>query len=400
MHNTRRLIVGLIAGLLILAMLAGLVVSAFAATSGEIKKKIDELKTQEKSIEQQQAALSEALAENRSGIEALMARKDLIDQSIALTHEAVENKNEQIQEYCLLIAERQNELDDALEAREQLNRRYKVRIRSMEENGVLTYWSILFKASSFTDLLDRVDMINEVAASDARMMDQILDTAQKIETARMDLAVEKVELEEAKEKLDEEEKSLIEKRAASDEILNKLLQDRDAYTAMEERYDAQKETLLKQIASEEYAYKQAVAKEQASAAPSGSSSYGFIWPTAVHTITSPFGSRIDPITHKRSGHSGIDIGAPYGAPIKACKGGTVTKATYNSIFGYHVVINHGNGFSTLYGHMCRYTVTVGQKVSRGQVIGYVGSTGRSTAAHLHLTMYYNGSLVNPKKYLP
>ena len=239
------------------------------------------------------------------------------------------------------------------------------------------------------------------------MMDELLATAQQIESARLELAAERVELEEAKQKLDEEEKELDKKRTKSDELLSELLKQRDEYTRLEAQYASEKEDLLKQIAKQEYAYKAAVAKESAAAASSGSSggsggssSYGFMWPTASHYITCPFGPRTDPITGKYANHSGMDIGAGYGAPIYACKSGVVTKATYNSIFGYHVVINHGDGFSTLYGHMCQYKVRVGQTVSRGQVIGYVGSTGRSTGPHLHLTMYYNGALVNPRKYLP
>jgi murein DD-endopeptidase MepM/ murein hydrolase activator NlpD len=96
----------------------------------------------------------------------------------------------------------------------------------------------------------------------------------------------------------------------------------------------------------------------------------------------------------------MDIAASYGSPIYACASGTVTTATYGTAYGYYVTINHGNGFSTLYGHMTRYTVKSGQYVTRGEIIGYVGSTGWSTGPHLHLTMYYNGALVNPLTYLP
>ena len=130
------------------------------------------------------------------------------------------------------------------------------------------------------------------------------------------------------------------------------------------------------------------------------SKYGFQWPCSARAITCPFGPRYHPITPVYSNHSGMDIGAGYGAPIYACASGTVSSATYGEAYGYHVVINHGNGFSTLYGHMTRYTVKAGQYVTRGEIIGYVGSTGWSTAPHLHLTMYYNGALVNPLNYLP
>ncbi len=436
MYKYRRIIVAAIAGLLALLLIGGVVISAFAESSSTIKARIEGLKQQEAAIAAQQAEIRQQKAANESDITDLVTQKNQIDQQIKLTQDSIENKNEQIQEYNLLIAEKQNELSDALDQRDALNERYKTRIRSMEEKGKLTYWSILFKASSFSDLLDRVDMINEIARSDANMIRKIQDVAQEIETARQDLAAEKVEMEEAKEALAAEEAELEEQRAEADSVMAELMKDHDALVAADQKYNSEKEALLTQIAQQEAKYKEAVtaeekarkeaeaaqkAREAAAAArqnessggggssggsSSGSSSgwavsrYGFQWPTTCRYISCEFGPRYHPITGVYSNHSGMDIAASYGSPIYACASGTVTTATYGTAYGYHVVINHGNGFSTLYGHMCRYTVSVGQYVTRGQVIGYVGSTGWSTGPHLHLTMYYNGALVNPKNYLP
>lgn len=465
MYRYRRVIVSVIAGLLALLMVGGLVLSAVAASSSDIKKRIEALKTQESSIASQQQAIRSQIENKESDIMDLVEQKNQIDQQIKLTQDSIENKNEQIQAYSLLLAQKQNELDDALESRDALNERFKTRIRAMEENGKLTYWSILFKAGSFSDLLDRVDMINEIARADSMMIQQIQEVAQQIETARQDLAAEKVELEQAREALSAEEETLNEQRAESDEVFAKLMADHDALEAAEIKYESQKEALLAQIAKEQVKYQDAVAAEEkarkeaeaaararaaaaaaaaanrqnnasgrtssstsasssssgsasgasgsssgsASGSSSGSSSggasfrvsgYGFSWPTDTHYITCEFGPRYHPITGQYSNHSGMDIGASYGSPIYACASGTVTTAEFGTIYGYHVVINHGNGFSTLYGHMCRYTVSSGQYVTRGEIIGYVGSTGWSTGAHLHLTMYKNGSLVNPKAYLP
>ena len=441
MYKYRRVIVAVIAGVLALLMIGGVVISAFAESSKTIKERIEALKRQEAAIAAQQQEVREQKAENESDIQDLVGQKNQLDKQITLTQDSIENKNEQIQEYTLLIAEKQNELNDALDQRDALNERYKARIRSMEEKGKLTYWSILFKASSFADLLDRVDMINEIARSDARMIDQIQDVAQQIETARQDLAAEKVEMEETKEGLAAEQEALEAQRAEADQLMAELMKDHAAFEAQEEKYDDQKEALLAQIAKEEIKYKEAVSAEEkarreaeaaerarkaaaeaaaaarqreasggggssggsssgGSSSGSSVSRYGFQWPCTARAITCPFGPRIHPITHVYSNHSGMDIGASYGSPIYACASGTVTKATFGTAYGYHVVINHGNGFSTLYGHMIRYTVSVGQYVTRGEIIGYVGSTGWSTAPHLHLTMYYNGNLVNPLNYLP
>ena len=98
-------------------------------------------------------------------------------------------------------------------------------------------------------------------------------------------------------------------------------------------------------------------------------------------------------------HNGVDLAVAQGTPVYATKSGTVTTATFSSGYGYYVTINHGDGFSSLYGHMTRYVVSAGQTVTQGQVIGYVGTTGLSTGNHLHFTIFYNGSTVNPMGYI-
>ena len=403
MYKHRRIIVSVIAGLLALLLVGGLILQAAAESSSTIKSRIEGLKQQEEEIAAQKNAVKVQREQNESDLMDLVEQKDQIDQQMGLTFESIETKNELIQEYTLLIAEKQNELGDAITERDALNERFRARIRAMEEKGNLTYWSILFKASAFSDLLDRVEMINEIAQSDARMIEQLQEAAQQIEVARQELAAEKVELQEAREALSAEEEELETQRAEADKLMTELMTDHEKYVAAENEYQQKEAALLAQIAEDEEKYKEALAAEEEARkmyASGSSSNYGFIWPCDARAITSPFGTRIDPITGETTSHSGIDIAAAYGAPVYACASGVVTAATYSSIFGYHVRIGHGNGFLTLYGHMISYTVQEGQYVERGQVIGYVGSTGKSTGPHLHLTMYYNNVQVNPLSYLP
>ena len=116
-------------------------------------------------------------------------------------------------------------------------------------------------------------------------------------------------------------------------------------------------------------------------------------------MTSAYGNRWHPTQGYYSFHSGVDLAAGYGTSIYAAHSGVVTEAAYSSVYGYYVVINHGDGYSTLYGHMTNYCVSPGQAVSAGQTIGYIGSTGWSTGPHLHYTVYYNGSTVNPMGFI-
>lgn len=127
--------------------------------------------------------------------------------------------------------------------------------------------------------------------------------------------------------------------------------------------------------------------------------YGWCKPCEYTAITSQYGYRTDPFTKETSYHSGVDLANGTGTPIYAAKSGTVIYADYNSVYGYHVKIDHGDGFVTLYGHMTAYVVEVNDAVTGGQLIGYMGSTGRSTGPHLHFTVYYNGETVEPMNYI-
>ena len=118
-------------------------------------------------------------------------------------------------------------------------------------------------------------------------------------------------------------------------------------------------------------------------------------------VTSEFGNRIDPITGKRKGHTGMDLAVPTGTPIRAALGGTVTVSKYNAGgYGYYVIIDHGNGLTTLYGHCSQLLARVGQTVQAGDIIALSGSTGRSTGPHLHFEVRVNGERTNPRAYLP
>jgi len=396
MKRHRHLTRSIAAMLLALLMTRSMSLFVCAESSSTIKARIDELKRQEEAISEQKQEARKQREANESEILDMVDKKNQIDRQMILTCDAIETKNELIREYNLLIAEKQNELGDAISERDALNERYRLRIRSMEENGKLSYLSILFRANSFSDLLDRVELINEIASADAKMIDRLQKTAQQIETVRQELAAEKLEMEAAKESLAAEEQELEAQRAEADDLMAELMADHEKFAAVEQEFEQAEEALLAQISAEQTKYWQAVTEEKNAA----TSTTGFSWPTAARCVTSPFGFRYDPITGEATTHSGIDIGAGYGAPIYACASGTVSVSTYSSIFGNYVTINHGNGFTTLYGHMIRYTVSAGDSVSKGEIIGYVGSTGYSTGPHLHLTFYKYGAVVNPLSYLP
>jgi len=431
--KNRKLMVSILAGIMALLMLvtllAGLIPTrASAATSNQIKGEINDLKKQKKEIQSQIDALEDQIDDNMTEMEKYIAQKDIIDQEVGLLNQQILNVNSQIASYGLLIADKQDELDIAQARLEELSAKNKERIRAMEENGSLSYWSVLFKANSFADLLDRLNMIEEIAASDKRRLDEMNQAAELVAQAREELEVEKAELETTKAELDVMQEDLAVKRAEADEVLVKLNAKAEEYEKLVHEAEADEEALLAEIAKKEKEYNEARAKEEeerrkqeeedrkkqeaaqngSSGNSSGNSSTGSSSPSSSATwkipckykkLTSPYGWRIHPVYGDRRFHSGVDLAAAKGTPIYASRSGTVTAATYNKSSGYYVTINHGDGFSSSYLHMTHYIVSNGQKVSQGDVIGYVGSTGVSTGDHLHFSIYYNGSSVNPANYL-
>ena len=419
-RNPKKICIAVISLMLCVLMVGGLLTSALmtmasAASSSEIQKTLNDLKNQAQEIADQGAALQQEIDANQSDTQTTIEKKSDIDKQITITEAEIQNTNAQIQQYSLLIAEKQSELEDALARQAEMNETYKARIRAMEENGTISYWSVLFKATSFSDLLSRIDSIHEVAEADQRMLDELDAIAREIEADRQSLEDEMAAQEEAKAALAEQEATLQAQRSEADAYLIELAA---AYDNLTDEYlanEAEEEALRKEIMEAQAAYEAALSAEEAerlaqqnqnNVAGSGSTSNvtpstsGFISPLPGGAyVTCAYGWRIHPTWGDRRFHYGVDLAASQGTPIYAIAAGTVTTATYGDANGYYVSISHGNGYGSVYCHMTNYIVSVGDSVSQGQVIGYVGSTGWSTGPHLHFEIHVNGSTVNPMDYI-
>lgn len=425
--------------LLILALLLSLIpATVFAASSSAIQEELDNLESQAQEIQRAKEELAQQQAANASDTRDVVSQKKDIDQEIKIIHDEIENLNAQIQNYNQLIVEKQKELDDAQTRQTELNQQYRVRIRTMEESGKISYWSVLFKANSFTDLLDTINKISEIAAHDQAMLAELDRVAQEIQRAQAELAQEKSNLDAQKTALAASQAELDEKSAEANAILAELTADAAKLDSLYVSYEDKEAALTDEIAQKEQEYTAALAQEEEArrqeeerrrqeeenrrqeeedrrqeeennggseeeggeSGGSSSSSSGWLYPLPYRVpVTSAYGYRVHPVTGAWSFHTGVDLGAGEGTPIYATRSGTVTTATYSDVYGNYVTINHGDGYSSLYGHMTHYVVSAGEYVSQGEVIGYVGSTGWSTGAHLHFTIYYNGSTVNPMDYI-
>ncbi len=416
----RKLWVSILAGVLAVIMILGLVVGVLpslvnGASSGELKQQLDALKEDKKEIDAQLAELESQLSANLSDIKEKVNQKNIIDQQIFMLHEQIANLNEQITACSNLIADKQEELDIAEARLAELNRKNKERIRAMEEDGSVSYWSVLFKANDFADLLDRLNMIEEIAAADQRRLKEMSEAAQLVAETKASLESEKEGLEQNKAELNETQKDLEEKRAEADRLLAELLATGAEFQALIDEAELQANQLEEDIESAQGAYDDAKYREwlatsvppTTSSAPSNGNAGdsqivdGINWlvPCSYTRFTSPFGWRIHPVYGDWRFHNGVDLAGPMGTPIIASRSGTVITAKYSSSAGYYVAIDHQDGFETRYMHMTHYIVGVGDQVTAGQVLGYMGSTGTSTGSHLHFSVLYNGVQQNPANYI-
>jgi peptidoglycan hydrolase CwlO-like protein len=237
-RNSRNTAVKIISIVLAVLILGSLVSGAFimlarAASSKDILSDLNTLKQQQSEIQAQSSKLEASIADNQAKTQTLVDKKADIDQQMDLTRQQIDNLNGQIQQYSLLIAQKQDDLDQSMAQEEAMSEQYKTRLRSMEESGTISYWSILFKASSFSDLLDRVDMIKEIAASDQVMLQKLSDMSKSIEQERTELESQKTELESAKTDLNTQQATMETQRAESDKL---ILQMADEYASLSDEY--------------------------------------------------------------------------------------------------------------------------------------------------------------------
>ena len=436
MKNRKRL-VSILAGFMAVMMLLTLILSLIPVpahayeSSSEIRAQINALKKEKEAIQAQIKDVKEQYKKNEDEIADVVARKNVIDQEIGLLSTELININEQISAFNVLIADKQDELDNAEARYEELNENTKDRIRAMEEDGSISYWEVLFKANSFSDLLDRMNMVEEIATSDQRRLKALGEAAENVEEAQEALEQEKADLQATKEELDATQAELDTKRAEADEVIQELLTKGMELEELEAMFEEQKKAFLDEIAQQEQAYNEAKHREYLewlatsettqpptttppnsgstnnssgtnSGSNSGSNVTGTSWvrPCSYVKLTSPFGNRESPTAGASSYHQGVDLSAPEGTPVYASRGGQVSTATFGSAAGYYVKINHMDGFSSIYMHLKNYVVSPGQNVSQGQLIGYVGKTGVATGFHLHFGIMYNGAYVNPCNYVP
>jgi len=397
--------------LLWILLIIAICLMAFVIPISSDASSISELQSEINALEEKNSALQKKIDEIQSQYDTtygemsdLVAKKNAIDQEISLLNEKISTTNEQITTYKQLIADTQDELDIAQFTLNGLSEMHRERIRAMEENGSISYWEVIFKANSFTDLLDRMNIMQEISEADQKRMEELRVAADLVTAYRLNLEDEKGALEEILEELTADEEILEQRRTESDDLLRELAEEAEEFELLLEESENLQEELMQEIAAKETeletAQYNAYLAELAKSGDNPPSDATWITPVSGYTLTSPFGMRVHPVLGYEKMHNGIDMACAQGTPIYATRAGTVTTASYQaSGAGYYVSINHLDGFASIYMHMTHYVVSAGQSVSQGQLIGYVGSTGMSTGPHLHFGISYAGTYVNPLAYI-
>jgi murein DD-endopeptidase MepM/ murein hydrolase activator NlpD len=276
----------------------------------------------------------------------------------------------------------------------------------MEETGSVSYLSILFSASSFTELLDYAMLISEVMEYHNGVIDALVETQDQLKAAKEELEDDKAEQEELKAEQESNKADLQEQEAEVDTLIAQIQALESDYQSELDKYEEESDKLSSSLKTAEAKYQKELeeieAKRKAEAAAAAAASGGssstaasgdWYWPLpGRYYISSSFAYRYHPITGKWSHHTGNDIPAPSGTSIHAAQAGVVTEVGYSSVYGNYIRVSHGGGYSTFYAHMKSTAIVAeGASVTKGQVIGYVGTTGYSTGNHLHFELWINNS---------
>ena len=342
----------------------------------QLSKKTQQAKTNLENAKKQSATLEEEIV--------------ALDKTLAAAQEELtyveEEYNAANEKYLAADAE----LKQAVADREKHFNTFSKRIKYINEKGKIGYLEVILNAKGFNDFLIRTQYVLDIMRYDSETLTRLKEIEATIERTTKELEEQK----NAKELLYNEQKSKTDALNAAKEqkkaLSAQFLKDAESYDKMIKDFEAasaEVERLINQ-ASSSYEPQQAYSGGK------------FAWPIPGFTrISSGYGNRARPIGSGYEFHTGIDIPGSYGTKIVAAEAGTVTTAGYVRGYGYTVIINHGGGISTLYGHNSSLVVSVGQQVSKGQTIAKCGSTGNSTGNHCHFEVRKNGTPTSPWNYL-
>lgn len=390
-QKTMKKIAAVIAAIMAFVMVFGLVSSLFSmgltASEQNLKKLKEELAAATKAKKESEEALKKIQEDQKNINNEIIA----LDKKVSAMESEIDLHNSVIAELANSIAQKETDVANMQVKEDDQYGKLKSRVRVMYESGDLSYLGILLESDSFYDFLSRYEIVSQISTYEKKMFEQIKATKESIIVQKQSLEAEK-----------QEEVALKQTLESNKQALDKQLNDRANMMARLENAEEDEKSKVEALEDAMDKANAEVVKMAAELAAKDKGDYTggtFTWPAPGYTrITSNFGMRYHPVLHVNKLHTGTDIGAPKNAKIVAATAGTVVTATYSSSLGNYVMIDHGGGIMTLYAHMTKSIVSKGAKVTKGQQIGLVGSTGYSTGPHLHFEVIKNGQYQNPMSY--
>jgi murein DD-endopeptidase MepM/ murein hydrolase activator NlpD len=353
---------------------------------------ITELQQKQQAINDYRSNVTRVREQLRNQEDAARDRLSTLQDQIGDTASKLETQETQLENATVELQRIEKDLAKAQVVYDKQQSSMAARLRFLQRQGSVRGWTALLQSRSFEELLDRRYQLKRVYASDKRSLVALKESKDKIEVKQLEVAAQKNRIALITEQL-MTQKATYENRAQTEKTLvTRLNNDRQALEAAEQ-----------QLADESQRISQDIQQRLAAriAFPSTSFIPGtgrFIVPSEG-PLTSSFGWRTHPILGTGRFHNGMDFGADQGSPIRAADNGVVIAAGWEGGYGNTVIIDHGNGLTTLYAHASELYVTVGQPVQRGQVVAAVGSTGFSTGPHLHFEVRQQGEPTDPIAYL-
>lgn len=409
-------------GALLMSFTSIFAAPVFSVHAEETKEDVEQQKEEAQQAQEEANANAEKYQKK---VDKLTAAVNELDKQATDISTQIVEKKQQAEDLQNEIDETQTKLAEAQVSEDNQYEAMKKRIQYLYEEGDVAYIDALMSSASFEDSLNKSEYVDQLSTYDQKQLNKLVKTKNDIAEYQQTLKDDLADVEKVKADLETKQADLDDVISQKNAEINKYSDDVEMQKALAAEYAKQESELddkLAELARQEQQRleeerKQREAEQQQQDNNGGSDNSGsdsdnsgsnnggsttgsgqFIWPVSG-PITDYFGPRESPTEGASSNHMGIDIGCSYGVPIAAADAGVVTVAEWGESGGNYVMIDHGNGFVTMYLHNSSLAVSVGDVVSQGQTIAYAGSTGYSTGTHCHFSVFLNGSYVNPLDYL-
>jgi len=366
-----------------------IIISILFCSSSVYSLSLNDLLKKQTQIEKQKDVMENQISK-------IEKQKDTIENQIGTINDKISKVQESLNSINLKLINNESkiisinkDIDTITNKQKEQQKALEKRLKVYYENDNASYLDVLFSSENLADLLWRLDVIKQIVTYDKSIIDQMEDSIKNLDSKKSEFEIVKNDILVSKQQYNNMKTEHLQVKTQKNQLLSQLTEEQRKIEKEYELEEEQSNNIARQIQ-----------KYQGSTSSTPYSGGKFNWPAVgCYTITSQYGMRFHPVLKTNKMHTGIDINAGTGTNVVAASDGTIISSGNISGYGNTVIIDHGGGISTLYGHNSVLLVKAGQKVKKGQSIAKSGSTGISTGPHVHFEVRVNGSPVNPMSYL-